>query len=1285
MTVLHAGGKFNGESYKVSGGLHGVGASVVNALSSRCLVIVRSEGHVWKMEFAKGIPQGNLEKQGETDKTGTTTTFKPDREIFKDESIKFEFNILANRFRELAFLNAGLKIHLADERTGQKQEFAFEHGILEFVSHMNETKKPTHPEVIFFKGVRDDVEVEVAMQWNDSYTESIYTYCNNINTIEGGTHLVGFRTALTRSANAYATTKNLIKDLEANLEGEDIREGLAAVISVKVREPQFEGQTKTKLGNNEVKGVVEALVNEKLADWFDRNPANAKTIVTKCVEAARARLAARKARDLARRKTALDSGSLPGKMADCQERDPAKCEIYLVEGDSAGGSAKQARDRRTQAVLPLRGKILNVEKARFDKMLGNEEIKMMVAALGTGIGRDNIHIEKVRYHKIIIMSVDAREHVFVRNHEGVRMVQIGAFIDAAMAKGPVVSHDNWEKMDGIGLGEVLCFGLDSQEIRFRPIRQVIRHPLDEQLFELKTAYGRSVRVTESHSVFVHENGEVRLKRGNEIAVGDRLVAPRTLRLPATAPSRLDLLKLLHDVPEAASQVWVRGPAVEEYFKAKVRDDHADTPEMSAPRVEISDEIRAQLRARRKEMGVTNQNLCAQVGIRQPVTFYAWEKGTSRPTLPNFKLYLAALGLDEAEWLARVTVGPSKLDRCWEEQYSGAPKNRVRPYVNLSALEAEDLEWFGEREDLELTPEHHGKLGIRRFLPVGNDLMTLLGFYLAEGSCSDRNGIRLSMGNSDRMKPEELGQRFVALFGLEPKAYETLDRAGEIKLVHRVAALAWRHVFGFDEVDSLTKRIPDLIFNVSEDLRREFLRGYFLGDGTSASGRISFSTSSRDLASGLVYLLSSLGVTASTTEYQPDGVAREIRGQLCQTKNVHWQVTIAAREDLAKLTRVWSEHKNAALIEASLLSTAPSINRRMHDIGGDLMGLEVASITPVQASNGNVYDFSVEGDENFVAGFGGICCHNTDADVDGSHIRTLLLTFFYRQLPEIVERGYVYIAQPPLYRVKKGNSEKYLKDEKALTQHLMDLSLSKVSLLNIKSGTTEAELKKFILNIHKYDDLLKALGNRFDRDVIIQLLRQPKELSDVLKAEAEIKRIFESFQKWAADHPLFGVTDAHLTVEKNDEFGDYTFTIKTTKFGYQQTTTFDRTLADSLEWKELRDLWNSFSTLAPLPMKVKTPAADEAVQEFGDYVDFYSYVMELGKKGIYVQRYKGLGEMNPEQLWSTTLNPENRNLLRVTIDDAMAADETFSILMGELVEPRRKFIQDNALLAKELDV
>ena len=630
---------------------------------------------------------------------------------FKDEGITFDFNILATRFRELAFLNAGLHIQLLDEKTDKKQDFQFSKGIAEFVQHLNETKKTVHKDVIFFKGEKDSVEVEIAMQWNDSYSESIYSYCNNINTIEGGTHLAGFRGALTRTANSYAQNKNLLKNLKASLEGDDIREGLAAVVSVKVIDPQFEGQTKTKLGNNEVKGVVESLVNEKLSDWFDRNPSVAKTIITKCVESARARLAARKARDLARRKTALDSGSLPGKMADCQERDPALCEIYLVEGDSAGGSAKQARDRKTQAVLPLRGKILNVEKARFDKMLSNEEIKTMISAFGTGIGKDNVDISKARYHKVIIM--------------------------------------------------------------------------------------------------------------------------------------------------------------------------------------------------------------------------------------------------------------------------------------------------------------------------------------------------------------------------------------------------------------------------------------------------------------------------------------------------------------------------------------------------------------------------------------------TDADVDGSHIRTLLLTFFYRQLPELLEKGYVYIAQPPLYRVKKGKEEIYLKDEKSLTEYLARDCLTKFNITSLGEGTSEKALGETIQRIEKLQALMKNLENRYDKDVLRFYLAQELNFAETLKSEADIQKTYEKLEAWFKDNPKLGINEVSLETSEDTEYGGFQFSVHTTRFGLKTTNRFNFAFIDSSEWSELKELWDKIAQTLKLPIVVKDDKGEE--ESFTDYLSFYDYSMELSKKGLYVQRYKGLGEMNPEQLWETTLNPENRNLLRVTIDDAMGADETFSVLMGEQVEPRRKFIDDNALLAKELDV
>ena len=405
MTVLHAGGKFDSDSYKVSGGLHGVGASVVNALSSFCSVKVKRDGKEWKQEYERGIPKGALKEEGSADKTGTTTYFQPDPEIF-NEDVSFNFDTLAGRLRELAFLNQGLKIELKDERTEQKKSktFVFDKGLSDFVAHININRTALHPEILYFKGEKKEVEIELALQWNDSYSESVYTYCNNINTLEGGVHLAGFKTSLTRVTNNYAQEKKFLKDVKNLLEGEDIREGLAGVVSVKVKEPQFEGQTKTKLGNSEVRGIVESFVFENLKDWLDKNPGSAKIIVDKCVRSAQARIAARKAKEITRRKTALDSGALPGKMADCQEKDPALCELFLVEGDSAGGSAKQARDRKNQAVLPLRGKIINVEKARFEKVLSNEEIKTIIMALGTGVGRQEMDISKIRYHKIIIMT-----------------------------------------------------------------------------------------------------------------------------------------------------------------------------------------------------------------------------------------------------------------------------------------------------------------------------------------------------------------------------------------------------------------------------------------------------------------------------------------------------------------------------------------------------------------------------------------------------------------------------------------------------------------------------------------------------------------------------------------------------------------------------------------------------------------------------------------------------------------------------------------------------------------
>ncbi len=402
LTVLHAGGKFGGEGYKVSGGLHGVGVSVVNALSKRLIAEVKRDGHLYRQEYHTGVAQTDIQIVDDCEETGTKITFWPDETIFT-ETTEFDYDVLQGRIREMAFLNKGIELNLIDERSDISNTFYYEGGIISFVEYLNRNREPINEQPIYVEGIKDQIIVEIALQYNDGYTENIYSYANNINTHEGGTHESGFKSALTRVMNDYARRSNSIKDSDPNLTGDDVREGLTAIISVKIPEPQFEGQTKTKLGNSEVRGIVESLFAEKLTEFLNENPSTAKRVMDKSLQAARAREAARKARELTRRKSALEVSSLPGKLADCSSKDASISELYIVEGDSAGGSAKQGRDRHFQAILPLRGKILNVEKARLDRILSNAEIRAIITALGTGISED-FDIEKARYHKIIIMT-----------------------------------------------------------------------------------------------------------------------------------------------------------------------------------------------------------------------------------------------------------------------------------------------------------------------------------------------------------------------------------------------------------------------------------------------------------------------------------------------------------------------------------------------------------------------------------------------------------------------------------------------------------------------------------------------------------------------------------------------------------------------------------------------------------------------------------------------------------------------------------------------------------------
>ncbi len=1114
MTMLHAGGKFGGGGYRVSGGLHGVGVSVVNALSEWLEVEVARDGFLYRQRFERGAPITPLQKIKPTNKRGTRVTFLADREIFGE--YRYDPALFIKRLRELAYLNPNVTFTFTDELNGKpKQVFKYTKGIAALVEALNENKDPIH-KVVYFRNAREETEVEVALQYHTGYQETLLSYANNIHTVEGGTHLTGFKTALTRVINQYARKAGLLKEKDPNFTGDDVLEGLTAVIAVKLLHPQFEGQTKTKLGNLEVQGLVNSIVGEAFSDYLERNPSIARKIVEKALTAQRAREAARRAAELVKRQSALDSGSLPGKLADCTERDPSKCELFLVEGDSAGGSAKMGRDRRFQAVLPLRGKILNVEKARIDKALENEEIRALITALGTGISVETnnanggesdsrFDISKLRYHRIVLMSVDYAEPCFVRDPHGlIRFTRIGEFIDQRIAAGDDVSK--WQ---------VLCFDLRTKRTQFKPIKAVIRHPIEEPLYEIRTAYGRTVRVTASHSVFVWEDGQIRLKRGDAIRAGDLLIAPRVLPLHAEeqVKDRIDLLEALWMRREALqTDIWVRGETVEKIYQDRVLSRNSHNPQRIEPRVWLSESLRHLLRDLRKQRAISVKSLCEQIGVKQPCTLHAWETGKSKPVYSHFVRWLNALSVEPVSVADNYRLEPSSIEHLWHTQYKGSGRNQVKDYIRLRELSQVELELL-QGAEVYLTPEHYAHHGIRRWIPINEDLMTLLGIFLAEGTVSERQGVRIAIGKNNQRLIEELSARFERVFGIRPAFYDG-GSCGELKVVNRVVAQVFAHLFGFDGTRAHTKRIPDLVFNVSPNLQKAFLRGYFLGDGTISGRHIAFTTTSRELAEQLSYLLLAHGAMPSIREQQPSGKVSILRGAPIATRRVYYLLTIGGKEALKRLEAIWGDHPAAGRLRAFLAKGHPSRpNLCSTPLDGDLIALPVRSVHKVEPTHPFVYDFSVADDENFICGLGGICAHNTDADVDGEHIRTLLLTFFFRYMRPLIERGHIYIAKPPLFRVRVGKDEQYYAQDE-------------------------------------------------------------QELEQILK--------------------------------------------------------------------------------------------------------------RIKKKNVQVTRFKGLGEMNAEDLADTTMNPEKRVIVQVQLEDAMEAERIFSILMGDKVEPRRQFIEEHAKEVTDID-
>jgi len=1099
LTVLHAGGKFGGGGYKVSGGLHGVGISVVNALSAWVVVKVWRNGQEHSQRFERGIAQGELEAITNADhSTGTQVSFLPDRQIFHD-GIEFDYVTLAGRFKELAYLNAGVRITFGDRRRGQERQevYYYEGGIREYVSYMTAEKEPLHQDIIYITGEKNDVQVEVALQWCvDAYNDNLLGFANNIRTIDGGTHLEGLKAVLTRTLNNFARKRNKLKENEANLGGENVREGLTGVISVKVPDPEFEGQTKTKLGNTEVRGIVDTLVGEALGEFLDFNPQVADAIIEKAVQAFKAAEAARRARELVRRKSVLESSTLPGKLADCSSKDPSVSEIFIVEGDSAGGSAKQGRDRRFQAILPLRGKILNIEKTDDAKIYKNTEIQALITALGLGIKGDEFDMSSLRYHRVVIMSVAGDEPTLVMDDTGkTEFVTIGGFIDDC-----VEGRKTPERY------QVISFDPQTHQTRFRPLKAVIRHGHEEAMYRIVTRYNRSVKVTSSHSVFVYENGEVKLKKGNEIKPGDLLVASRRLPRPEQAPEKIDLLTTFYRSGLTES-LYLKGETVRQVASQRVLAK-VDRPDLlREPRVVLTEADWQILIQQRQAAQVSQKQVAVACGVKQPITISHWERGINRPILPQFLSYLDAIGGNEQ--VVYQTL-PSKLEeyRQNEDDSKNARWREVSDYKALAEFTPSEL--LSLDDQVQLVPQAHLNKAFDRYLNITPELVWFLGWYVAEGTLSQHQ-VSLNLGQKDQPFIAQLKTAIAKVFGEEPQCYADPDSQSIKLYFHSVLGARLLKAWGVAKL-AHEKTMPDLIFSLPESLQLKFLEGYFLGDGTlGAGGHCSFTTNSPALKDGLLYLFGQLGILASHTCHQP---ATKVTAPI-QTRHEYYTISLCGKEQLATYRSIWQNHPNAQILDEHLAKPT----RKTQDfvpISEDLMGLKVLTNEEIDPVGEYVYDFSVAGDENFVCGVGGVLAHNTDADVDGAHIRTLLLTFFYRYQRDLVDQGYVYIACPPLYKLERGKNHFYCYSDRELQQ----------------------QISQFPAN------------------------------------------------------------------------ASYT-----------------------------------------------------------------------------IQRFKGLGEMMPTQLWETTMNPETRTLKQIQIEDAAEADRIFTVLMGDRVAPRREFIETygSKLNLTELDI
>lgn len=1143
MTKLHAGGKFGHSAYKVSGGLHGVGVSCVNALSEWLQLEIRRDGKVWVQEYRRGKPEAPLRAVGKSDKRGTKVTFKPDPAIFSD--LIYNFDTLSQRLRELSFLNRGLKITILDEREKEKKEHVFQYdgGIVSFVEFLNKRKTPIH-KPIFIETEIDKVLVEVAMQWNDGYQETIFSFANNINTRDGGTHLSGFKSALTRAINQYATNQELLKKLKENPEGEDIREGLVAVISVKLPEPQFEGQTKGKLGNSEMEGIVKQAVYDKLSDYLEKHGTEARRIVAKVIEAAQAREAARAARNLVRRKSALESGALPGKLADCQEKDPAQSELYIVEGDSAGGC--MAGNTRISMVC---GRSITFKELVEDYKKGKKHYCYT-------INKDKaVEIGEIRHPRITRKDAEVIKVVLDNDEEIVCtpdhrfLLSDGTYKEAQH----LIKEDSLMPLYRELPSREKGMPIEGYELVFSPGEQHWRytHVLADRYNLHHKVYSKEEGSNRHHIDFDKLNNRpdniIRLPREDHMRLHQLMlekglhrpdVIQRSIAAKRTSAfrkkARQKSLEKRELFSKNAKRQW-SNPAYKEFMKNKFLQFYYENEEY---REENNQRLNSVQRAYWSE----KKNRTKQSDrVRK---FF-----TDRPVQ---KKYLSAIA--KKQWLDE----------------------------NLK-------KWRSKKTKEQWTPEFREKRYAAYNATYYHKAMNVL------------NSIYNQKG---RMDAEE---------------YERTRKETKDKSLLKLETIRSRFCNG--RQDCLEFAVQYYNHKIKKIIKLEEKMDVY---DLEVPGTHNFA-----LASGV--FVHNSAKSGRDRRFQ---AILPLKGKILNVEKARFDKMLSSDE-----------------IRTIITALGTSIGEKEFDI----TKLRYHSIILL-----------------------------ADADVDGSHIRTLLLTFFYRQMRAVIENGHLFIGQPPLYRVKKGKTEKYLKDDTALEDYLIDLGVEGMKFESTGkgkelSGKPLATLTKKLI---RFTHILDLVRTRRDPRIVDALVSGSNLDKDILKSakkslDQELDQIAKYLKKNYPD-----LIDFTVDVEKDPERESHKVVYETSYNGLTRKTIIDTEFLHSPEFQELKKLRSSFNEVGTPPFKIHLNGGQET---FSDIIRAKEYILREGSKGQDIQRYKGLGEMNPIQLWETTLNPEVRRLLQVRIEDAVEADEMFSILMGDQVEPRREFIEKNALGVRNLDI